>query len=129
MPHFIIDYSPNLEKHVSFDELFHSLHGFIEQSEFFPITGCRSRATAVNHFRVTNGNPLYAYIHVNFRVGSGRTQEQLKHAGDDICQLLEAWLEPINQTGAVICALSFEISQIDPVLTWKHNPIRQHMNK
>ena len=129
MPHLIVDYSPNLEPHADFKALFKKFQAFVESTEVFPVSGCRCRAIACDHFHVTNGDPKYAYLHVNFRVGYGRTPRQLREAGEEVRKLLMDWLEPINGKGEVVCALSFEISQIDPDLTWKYNPVRVHMAK
>ena len=127
MPHLIIDYSSNLKHHADFAKLFERFQNYIEQSSLFPLTGLRCRAFASDHFHVTCGDPRYAYVHVNFRIGAGRTQEQLKKSGEDINRLLLDWLEPVNARGEIICALSFEITQIDSGLSWKHNPVRAHM--
>ncbi|AMO54687.1 hypothetical protein GZ77_24210 [Endozoicomonas montiporae] len=127
MPHLIIDYSSNLEPHADFNELFESVQGYIEQSSLFPLTGLRCRAFASDHHHITSGDSQYAYVHVNFRIGAGRTVEQLKQSGEAINRLLLDWLEPVNTRGQIICALSFEITQIDSGLSWKHNPVRAHM--
>lgn len=127
MPHLIVDYSENLDPHVDFSQLFNRFQAYIEQSDVFPLTGLRCRAFASDYSLVTNGDPLYAYVHINFRIGAGRTPEQLKKSGEDINALLLDWLEPVNAKGKVICALSFEITQIDSELSWKHNPVRGHM--
>ena len=127
MPHLIVDYSENLDPYADFDELFEVIEKHIEQSSLFPLAGLRCRAFCSDAYWVANGDPKYAYIHVNLRVGAGRTPEQLKHSGDEINKLLLNWLEPVNAKGKVICALSFEITQIDSELSWKTNPVRAHM--
>ena len=127
MPHFIVDYSDNLNPHADFSDLFERLQSYIESSDYFPLAGLRCRAFASDYSHLMNGDPRYAYIHVNFRIGSGRTENQLYQAGEAINRILMDWLEPINAEGKVICALSFEISQIDPILSWKSNPVRSHM--
>lgn len=129
MPHLIVDYSPNLEAHADFKELFQKFQNFVEQNSEFPVAATRCRARACDHFHMANGDPNYAYLHVNFRVSFGRTPRQLREAGREVRQLLLDWMEPINSKGEIVCALSFEISQIDPDLTWKYNPVRVHMAK
>lgn len=127
MPHLIVDYSDNLEPHADFSELFEAFQEYIETSSVFPLTGLRCRAFASDYSHIASGDPKYAYVHVNFRIGAGRTPEQLKQSGEEINRLLLNWLEPINTRGKVICALSFEITQVDSKLSWKHNPVRAHM--
>ncbi len=127
MPHFILDYSSNLQPEADFDELFETLHGYVDKSPLFPLAGCRCRAMPCPDYRVGSGDPRFAYLHLNLRVGAGRSDEQLAGAGDEIMGLVQQWLQQVQQRSGLICALSFEISQIDARLSWKHNPVRAAM--
>ncbi|WP_413113218.1 hypothetical protein [Thaumasiovibrio sp. DFM-14] len=127
MPHFIIDYSSNLKPEADFTVLFDALQDYVTVSPTFPLAGCRCRALACPDFRVANGNSRFGYMHVNLRVGSGRTSGELAEAGDELVQIVKQWVEQLQNKTGLLCALSFEISQIDPELTWKDNPIRAAM--
>ncbi len=77
MAHFIPEYSANLPKQkLALKDLFKKLHEVAAATGIYPLPGLRSRAHCAEDFWVADGNPEFAFIHLNFRIGPGRTDAE-----------------------------------------------------
>lgn len=121
MPHFIVEYSANLEEEINFDDLFKKVHETLGQSGVFPLGGIRSRAIRMDHYRIADGQHDYAFVHMLLKVGSGRSLEIRKEETDKLFKVIEGFFEPIHEKR--LLAITFEMQEIDPVLTYKKNNI------
>lgn len=121
MPHFIVEYSANLEEEINFDDLFKKVHETLGQSGVFPLGGIRSRAIRMDHYRIADGQHDYAFVHMLLKVGSGRSLEIRKEETDKLFTMIEGFFEPIHEKR--LLAITFEMQEIDPVLTYKKNNI------
>lgn len=127
MPHFIVEYSANLEEEINFDQLFTSVHETLGESGVFPLGGIRSRAIRMDHYRIADGQHDYAFVHMLLKVGSGRSLEVRQQEADRLFKVIEGFFEPI-QTKRLL-AITFEMQEIDPVLTYKKNNIHEFLAK
>lgn len=127
MPHFIVEYSANLENDIDFDKLFQAVHHTIGESCVFPLGGIRSRAIKMDHYRIADGNHDYAFVHMLLKVGSGRPLEVRKEEADKLFKVIEGFFEPIHDKR--LLAITFEMQEIDPVLTYKKNNIHAFLAK
>lgn len=127
MPHFIMEYSANLDDDLDIPALFEKLNETAIATGVFPIGGIRSRAVRCEHFRVGEGDPNNCFIHLTSKVGSGRTPETLKDAADKIFAVFTAELQPIFEKRYL--SIGFEMQELHPVLNYKKNNIHDKVKK
>jgi 5-carboxymethyl-2-hydroxymuconate isomerase len=125
MPHITIEYTANLEPQLQLPALIEALHTVAARIEAFPLAGLRTRAERRDHYRIADGHADNAFIHLTLRIAHGRTLEVRKAAGDLLFETLVRELQPLLDQRPL--ALSFEISEIDPVLNYKGGNIREYM--
>lgn len=125
MPHQIIEYSANLESKMDVQVLLDGMHQAAAETDGLPLGGLRTRAARRDLYRVADRHPDNAFVHVILKLGHGRPQEVRQGFGDRLYPILCTLLEPVAQNTPI--AISMEIQEIDPDLTWKRNNIREHM--
>lgn len=121
MPHFIVEYSSNLEDKLDFQPLFKALHEYVVGTGHFPLGGVRSRAIKVDHFRVADGREDFALLNLTLKIGHGRSLELRKEVAERVFEILCEWMKPVTDTSYV--QISFEMSELDPVLKFNKNNI------
>ena len=125
MPHQIIEYSANLESQIDIQELVDFVHEVATGIDVFPLGGLRTRAARRDYYKIADGHPDNAFLHLTWKLGSGRPEEVRKAAGDLMFGKLCGFLEPVYAGSPL--AISFEIQEIHPTLTYKKNNLREHM--
>jgi 5-carboxymethyl-2-hydroxymuconate isomerase len=125
MPHFLVEYSSNLEEALDLPALFEKLHEVAGKSGVFPLAGMRSSGLPREQFRLADGHPDNGFIHVNLRVGAGRDVETLRREGEAIFAMLTDYVDALFKERPL--ALSFEISEIHPDLNFKKGNIRDYL--
>jgi len=103
------------------------LHDNAMGIEGLPLGGLRTRAARREHYQVADQHPDNAFVHMILKLGHGRDEETKKAFGEAIFKALCELLEPVSSTSPL--AISFEIQEIDAVLTWKKNNLRDYMAK
>lgn len=121
MPHFIVEYSGNLHDRLDFQPLFKALHEYVVSTGAFPIGGVRSRAIRCDDFRVADGRDDFAFLNLNLKIGHGRDMDLKKEVAKRVFEILCNWMEPITDNG--YCQISFELTELDPVLKYNKNNI------
>jgi 5-carboxymethyl-2-hydroxymuconate isomerase len=127
MPHLTLEYSANLETQINMQALCDVLHNVILDSGLFELGAVRVRAFAAPHFAIADRDEKNAFIDMSFRIGQGRSLEEKKRAGDAIFGAASDYLKDLFATPHF--ALSFEIREIDPDLSWKTNSIHPRLRK
>ena len=125
MPHQIVEYSANLETRISIAELIRKLHETAAAIEAFPLGGLRTRAARREHYRIADGHPDNQFVHLTWKLGHGRPEEVRREAGELMFAVLCEFLEPVSASSPL--AISFEIQEIHPILTFKKNNLREYM--
>ena len=125
MPHITIEYTANLEPELKLPALINALHAVATGIEAFPLAGLRTRTERRDHYRIADGHPDNAFVHLTLRIAHGRSLEVRKAAGDLLFAALCRELQPLVDKRPL--AISFEISEIDPVLSYKAGNIRDYM--
>lgn len=125
MPHFTIEYSPNIESIVDMDELVETVRETAASTGVFPIGGIRVRAVRCEHYAIGDGRDGLAFIDVLLRIGDGRDLETRKRAGQAIFDALSSHLDPVFATTPL--ALSLDIQINDKATSWKRNTIHDHI--
>lgn len=127
MPHLTVEYSTNLERRVDMAAVVRAVHEAALGTGVFPEGGIRTRAARRDLFLVADGNDENAFVHVSARIGAGRSDEIRRKAGERIFESLSAVLEDAYASGPL--AISLEISEIDPVASFKRNNLHARLQK
>lgn len=125
MPHFMLDYSANLEDAVDIADLCNCLRLAAIETGVFPMAGIRVRAFAATHVSIADGDPKHGYIDISVRLRAGRDLATRQVATQAIFDAARAYLAPCMATQSL--ALSFEMRNIDPELSPKCGTIRDHL--
>lgn len=125
MPHQIVEYSANLEEVVDIHALISCLHEAALATGVFPLAGLRTRAARRDHYRIADGNPDNAFVHVLLRIGFGRSLADRQRAADSISEALFDFLGGASAERPL--AISLDIQEIDPHTNRKHNNLRTHL--
>ena len=127
MPHLHIEYSKGLADQVDVGELVGQLHARMVASAMFPTAGIRVRAFSADHALVADGLAENNFVAMTLSVGAGRAQADLKCEGDQLFSIAQSVLQaPLSQPHF---ALSLEIREINPDLSWKDTPIHGRLSK
>ena len=125
MPHFTLDYSPNLAPEVDIAALCDCLRLSAIETGVFPKAGIRVRAFAATHVSIADGDPKHGYIDISVRLRVGRDLQTRQAATQAIFDAARRFLEPVMAQRSL--ALSFEMRDIDPALSPKCGTIRDHL--
>lgn len=125
MPHIQIDYSPNLEDRLDMAGLCRVLRDAAARTGILPLAGIRVRATACTHVVIADGNPDHAFLDISLRLRGGRSAEDKARATAEIFTAAETFCAQVLATSSFM--LSFEMRDIDPVLSPKTSSIRRYL--
>lgn len=125
MPHLVIEYSANLAPDFAAPALMERLAGAAVKTGIFPLAGVRVRLHKVADYRIADGHPDNAFLHLNLRIGHGRDLATRRQAGEAIFAALTDFFAAVEARRPL--ALSMEISEIDPDLNFKKGNLREHM--
>ncbi|MBU2964572.1 5-carboxymethyl-2-hydroxymuconate Delta-isomerase [Amphritea sp. 2_MG-2023] len=125
MPHFIMEYSANLDDDLDIPALFEKLNETAIATGVFPIGGIRTRAVRCEFFRVGEGDPENTFVHLTAKVGSGRSPEVLKAASDTIFETFSASLKPIFDRRWM--SVGFEMIELHPERNYRMNNIHKKL--
>jgi 5-carboxymethyl-2-hydroxymuconate isomerase len=127
VPHLIVEYSANLESRLDLDGLLDRLHEEAIESGMFPIGGIRIRAYKALDFRIADCDPENAFVHVTAIVGAGRPLDRREQVSRRLFEAICATLEPVAATSPL--AISFNMREFDPVLSFKKNNLHEYVRK
>jgi 5-carboxymethyl-2-hydroxymuconate isomerase len=123
MPHFTIEYSANLDKHVDMGKVVEVVRKAAVETGIFPLGGIRVRAIACEDYAIADGNPNLAFLDMVLRLGEGRDLATRKRAGEHVFEALSAHLDPVFAQQKF--ALSFDMQINDKETSWKRNNIHE----
>lgn len=126
MPHCELRYSSNLESKLDIQELCQALSSAMRSLPLFPHGGIRVRAIRCDHYVIADNHPDNVFIDIQVRIGSGRSQAQKTEAGEALMLCAKSFCETLLATPHM--ALSLDIQEIDPDLSWKINTIHPRLN-
>jgi 5-carboxymethyl-2-hydroxymuconate isomerase len=123
MPHVIVEYSANIEAEIAPQRLLEEMHQAAIASGIAEPVAVRTRLMRREHYRVGDGSPENAFVHIDIRARKGRTLEQRKAA-------VQALYDQANKTLEVVfrarpLALTVEIHEIDPETRLLRNGMRE----
>ncbi len=127
MPHFMIDYSANLEDAIDIQALCDALCKAAAQIDCFPMAGVRVRATRVDYYSIADGNPKHGFIDISVRLRAGRPDAVKQFAVNKLFDAVHMLVAPAMETRSI--ALSMEMRDIDPELSPKVGTIRKYLKE
>ena len=96
MPQLTLEYSGNLDFEVQ--PLLARLHSELAATGAIHLKGLKSRAVRQNEYRIADGNPEYAFVHVNLLIREGRPLEVQREASQRVLAVLkEAFGQRLEQ--------------------------------
>ena len=125
MPHLVIEYSANLATDIDRQALMARLAEAAVATGVFPLAGVRVRCHPVEEYRVADGHPDNAFLHLMVRIGHGRDLATRRGAGEAIFAALEEFLAPVFARRPF--ALSMEMDEIHPDLNFKTGNLRDYL--
>ncbi|MBD3662847.1 5-carboxymethyl-2-hydroxymuconate isomerase [Sulfitobacter aestuariivivens] len=125
MPHFHIDYSPNLEERMDIAAFCETVRLAAIDTGLFPLAGIRIRALRADHVVMADGNPDHAYLDLSIRLRAGRAQDDKEKATALIFAAAEEFCADVLANSSFM--LSLEMRDIDPALSPKTSSIRRYI--
>ncbi|MBB2971547.1 5-carboxymethyl-2-hydroxymuconate Delta-isomerase [Mesorhizobium sp. RMAD-H1] len=127
MPHLTVEYSANLSERADIAALCKRLRDAALETGLFEEGAIRVRAICCEHYAIADGLVENAFADLNLRMGAGRSLEDKKRLGEALFGAAEEALHPLFESPHF--ALSLEIREIDPVLSWKRNAMHQRLRE
>lgn len=125
MPHLTLEYSANLGATVDFDALCRALLKALLDSGLVERGAPRVRAIRCDACAVADDLAENSFIDMSLRLGAGRSQTEKRNLGDALIAAARPLLaEPFAQPHF---ALSLEVREIDPDLSWKLNTMHARL--
>jgi len=125
MPHIVVEYSSNVRDRLDLDRLIERLHTTAIGTGVFPLGGTRTRAAERTRYRIADGHPDNAFVHVTLRIGHGRDAQTKERAARAVFDALCEHLAPLYDAAPL--GISFEVQEIDPALSFKKNNLHEYV--
>jgi 5-carboxymethyl-2-hydroxymuconate isomerase len=127
MPHIIIEYSANLDDSLDIRALVDDLHAAALATGLAEVPALRTRVERREIYKVAEGNPANGFVHVTARLREGRSDEQRRTLGQSLLEATNKRLERAYANHPI--ALTVEVHEIDPDMTFRRNTIREKAEK
>ncbi len=127
MPHFILEYSANLDDDLDLDGLFKALHGTAMETGVFALGGVRFRAHRCEHYLVADGDPDNAFVHLTARIGRRRDPDVRREIGEQLFNSLVEHLDGLYRQRPL--AISFEVTELTFGLSFRKNNIHDKIKQ
>jgi 5-carboxymethyl-2-hydroxymuconate isomerase len=121
MPHFIAEYTHNIEQQADLPSLFEKVHACLGASGIFPLGGIRSRAMRLDTWRMADGQHDYAFVHMTLKVGAGRELQTRREVADQLFSVITDHFAELQAQR--LLALSFEMCELHTELNYKQNNV------
>ena len=126
MPHFIAEYTDNIEQQADLPGLFEQVHRVLEDSGVFPPGGIRSRGVRLDTWRMADGKHDYAFVHMTLKVGHGRDLATRQAVAEALFAVITTHFAELQAQR--LLALSFEMVELHPQLNFKQNNVHAFLN-
>jgi 5-carboxymethyl-2-hydroxymuconate isomerase len=118
MPHLTLEYTTNLE--VDVQPLLARMHSELVATGAINLKGLKSRAVRHNEYRIADGNPEYAFVHVNLLIREGRPPSVQKEIARRLMTVLKETFGDRFENGYV--SLSVDIKEMrEGIALTSHN--------
>ncbi len=127
MPHFILEYSANLEDDLDLDGLFSALHESAMETGVFPLGGIRFRAVRCDDYLIADADPDNAFVHITAKIGRRRDPDVRQEVAEKIFNTLVEYLDTLYKARPL--AVSFELTELTPGLSFRKNNIHEKIKQ
>ena len=118
MPHLTLEYSDNIEVDVQL--LLTRLHEEVVATGAINLKGIKSRAIKHTQYRVADGDPDYAFVHIGLLIREGRPIEVQKEATQRVMRVLKETFGSQFENGYL--SLSVDLKEMrDGIALTDHN--------
>lgn len=134
MPHLVILYTPNIDTKTDVSALCRTLADEMllirdeADKQVFPTGGTRVLAYPAAHYAVADGKGDYAFMYLNVRMASGRSEAVKKDAGDRLLARVKEHFAPIFERERIGITLQIDESP-GQVYDGKHSTLHPLFNK
>ncbi len=125
MPHFVIEYSANLEPDIDLRAVVDAVHKSAAESGLFKIGGIRVRTLKHDIYKIADGNPEHAFLHVRANILEGRSVADRERLGNHLLAAVDTLLASVRARRGI--ALSVEIGEIDHNMSFKKNSLHAQL--
>lgn len=125
MPHLTLEYSANLDGVVDFDALCRALLDALLESGLVERAAPRVRAIRCDASAIADDLPENSFIDMSLRLGAGRSGDDKRRLGDALIASARPLLASLLARPHF--ALSLEVREIDPDLSWKLNTMHARL--
>jgi 5-carboxymethyl-2-hydroxymuconate isomerase len=108
MPHLTLEYTDNLEFDVQ--PLLARLHEELVATGAVNLKGIKSRAVRLTDYRIADGDPDYAFVHINLLIREGRPLEVQQQAAQRVMNVLKETFGERYENGYL--SLSVDIKEM-----------------
>ncbi|WED42565.1 5-carboxymethyl-2-hydroxymuconate Delta-isomerase [Legionella cardiaca] len=91
MPHLTLEYSSNIGEKKSLSVFFAQCHAILASALPTNLASCKSRAICHDIYYIGNGHVANAFIHLDIKIMTGRSDNVLQKASEQIFQLLDSY--------------------------------------
>lgn len=110
MPHFVVEYTDNLEKETDIHLLLKKANDIlINQNGLFPTAGIRSRAIKLDNYVIADGEEDYAFVHGSLTVAAGRSENDLQRVTEELFAMITDHFKEISKDRYL--TLSLELNE------------------
>lgn len=127
LPHITLEYSANLEQRADMKALCMHVRDAALATGLFETGAIRVRAFRCDHYAIADDHPDDAFVHIDIRIGRGRTEEDKKMLGQAVFDRAAEELAPQFETPHL--ALSLYLQEVPPESSWKKNGIHRRFRK
>ena len=134
MPHLVILYTPNLEGKTDLTALCRALADTMltvrdeAGKQVFPTGGTRVLAFPAAHYAVADGKDDYAFMYLNLRMASGRSEAVKQAAGDALLAVVKQHVAPFFADSLTGITLQIDESP-GQVYDGKHSTLHPLFNR
>ncbi len=108
MPHLTLEYTDNLEFDIQ--PLLARLHEELAATGVINLKGIKSRAIRHTDYRIADGDPTYAFVHIGLLIREGRPREVQQEAARRMMDVLRAAFGQRLESGYL--SLSVDIKEM-----------------
>ncbi len=108
MPHLTLEYTDNLQFEVQ--PLLARLHAELVATGAVNLKGIKSRAIRLTDYRIADGNPGYAFVHVGLLIREGRPIPVQQQAAKRVMAVLQEFFGQRYESGYL--SLSVDIKEM-----------------
>ena len=89
MPHLVLEYTANLGQRDNPRKLMLTLHQVLHKTGGIRLDNCKSRIRSLDAYAIGDGDPDYAFAHLDVRFMAGRSAPVKQQIGQELLAVLQ----------------------------------------